>query len=37
MGFQTLETDLYQQPTEVGFVTDFDSDYDANPEAWYTD
>lgn len=37
MSLQTLKPELYQEPTEVGFITDFDLDYDANPEAWYTD
>lgn len=30
MGTKTLKSELYQQQTEVGFITDFDPDYDAN-------
>lgn len=30
VGTKTLKSELYQQQTEVGFITDFDPDYDAN-------
>lgn len=35
VGIKTLKSELYQQSTEVGFVTEFDSDYDANMKVIY--